>query len=460
MPEESFEQQARNMAEQFSMEPQPVVWQRVKAAIAPKRRRRAAFVWWLLPLCVACGLGFWLMNDAKILQKKEASLKQNPTAKTKTHSTGKSENANEKKSGEKITHPTINSKQGIASTQKKNTDLFVFNHLRSHEEKGAKQKKEATLFQPQAHSMNDKNAVNEKDVKKESNATLVQPQANTLLNSDKAIDSSNTALQKPQKTVSDTAKTNTDFAVKTKDTLKQNKDTSIASIKKKKGKTKWQWGLTAEGGRSWLGNGLFGDQSKSLSDFSSVPTGMTNGGSQNASTYQQQRKNGVDAALGIAVETNLSKHWFLDGALTYRYQQFSIQTTSLSNLPIPVFGNVVKSNMSYRFQSANLYAGVGVFVFKRKNISIALQAGIDNALVLSIKQKHSDSLQSVTRQDFHRWQPSLQFSVPVSIGANHKTRWQLSPFVRWGLRGLQNSDGSFAHHPLSAAGIKATYFFK
>lgn len=459
MPEESFEQQARNIAEQFSMEPQPVVWQRVKAAIAPKRRRRAVFVWWLLLLGAACGFGFWLMNDSESIQKKHADSKQKE-AKTKIHPIEKRENANEKRSGEEITHLTKNSKQSVALTQNKKRDLFVKNHLTSHEEKGIKQKKETTLFQPQTHFISDKNVVKEKDVKEERNATLVQPQTTTLVNSNKATDSNNAALQKPPTTISDTVKPHVEITVKTNDTLKQNKDSSLASINKKKGKTKWHWGLTAEGGTSWAGNGLFGDQSKSLSVFSSVPTGNFNNGSQNPSTYQQQRKNGVDAALGIAVETNLSKHWFLDGGFTYRYQEFHIQTISFSNLPTSLFGNVIKSNASYHFQSANLYTGIGLSLFHKKNTSVALQAGVDNALFLSIKQMHNDSLQALTAQGFQHWQASLQFAVPVGIYSKRKIRWQLSPFVRWGLRGLQESGNTFGHHPLNSAGIKAIYFFK
>ncbi len=289
-------------------------------------------------------------------------------------------------------------------------------------------------FQPKAHFALKKNAAKEKEIKTNSENTLIQSQVNVLANNNAVIDSNNKAFQKPQDILSDTAKTQTEMAVKTNDTLQQIKDSSSFSINKKKKKKEWHWGATAEVGTSWLGNGLFGDQAKSLSDFSTVPTGMTNGGSQNFSTYQQQRRNGVGAALGITFESNLSKHWFLDGALTYRYQQFYIQTTSFNSLPTALNGNVVKSNMSYHFQSANLYAGLSVFIFHKKNASVALQAGMDNGWLLSIKQMHNDSLQSLTAQGFRRWQPSLQFSVPVGIYNKGNIRWQLSPFIRWGLR--------------------------
>ncbi len=459
MPEESFEQQARNMAEQFSMAPQPIVWQRVKAAISPKRRRRAAFIWWTLALGVACGLGFWLLNDSKILHKKTESANKNITVKSNSGKIEKVDKTNESTNQKTDNHPTINSKRSVASTQKKNKDLLVLNHLRSQEEKGAKQKKEATLFQPQSQFVLHKNRTKEKDVKTNGDSTSIQSQTDVLANNNAASDLKNKALQNVQAKGSDTVKTITKTTAKTNDTLNKNKDSSLTSINKKKGKNKWHWGVTAEGGTSWLGNGLFGDQSKSLADFSSIPTGNVSGGSQSSSTYQQ-RKNGVDAALGIAAKTNLSKRWFLDGALTYRYQQFSIQTTSLSSLPTPLFGNIIRSNANYYFQSANLYTGIGLSIFHKKNTSIAVQAGMDNGWLLSIKQRHNDSLQTITAQGFHRWQPSLQVSFPIGIYGKGNVRWQLSPFVRWGLRGLQNSDGSFAHHPLSAAGIKATYFFK
>ena len=70
MPEQNFEQQARDMAEGFRMEPQPAVWQNVKNAIAkPKRKRRILIWWWLLPLGLLGGLVLFVRNHKNDLTK-------------------------------------------------------------------------------------------------------------------------------------------------------------------------------------------------------------------------------------------------------------------------------------------------------------------------------------------------------------------------------------------------------
>lgn len=458
MPEESFEQQARNMAELFSMEPQPHVWQRVKAAIAPKRRRRAVFVWWMLGLGLVCGLGFWLMNNSKLKQKKEANAKQHISVKTNLQKNKKSGKADEAVHGNSYKEATKNNQQNNATVQKKGTDLFLQKNPFANNKMPIKQKINTILFQPETQIVFNKKGTEEKAAKPNPDSIVKPSQTDVLANKEEA-DVKNKTLHEPQTIANDTTKINREIVAKTNDTLSKAKDSSIAINNKKRSKRKWHWGVTAEGGTSWLGNGLFGNGAKSLADFSSDPTGMTNGGSQFFST-SSQRRNGVDVALGILAKTNFSKHWFLDGALIYRYQQFSVQSTTQSSGTNNVGASIAKSNTSYRFQSANLYAGIGLFLFHKKDASVALQAGMDNGWLLSIKQKHNDSLQSLTAQGFVHWQPSLQFSVPVGIYTKGNVRWQISPFVRWGLGGLQKNDESFAHHPLNATGIKANYFFK
>ncbi|MDQ2752871.1 MAG: hypothetical protein M3R72_07595 [Bacteroidota bacterium] len=458
MPEENFEQKVRKMAEQFSMEPQPVVWQRVKEAIAPKRRRRAAFVWWLLPLCAVGGLVFWLLNSPLYVQNQTAIAIQKSGTKTDTNSLKKVTKPNEEKKSEKATNSIGSNEKNMPSIPKKSVRLFVVNNKSDDKEKSTKPNAEATSFQPKTNFAGDTNRIKEKDIKEKSEATSIQSHNHVLLHNNASADS-NLALQNPQTIVADTVKMNATIGAKTNDTLTGKKDSSFAVINKKKGKTKWQFGLMAEGGTSWLGNALFGNQLKSLSDFSSVTAGASNGSTQTTST-QQQRKNGVDAALGIAAKTNVSKRWFLEGELGYRYQQIHIQTTLFTSIPTSLNGNIIRSNANYHFQSANLYTGIGLYLFHKKTTSVAVQAGIDNGWLFSVKTKDNDSAQNLTAKGFQRWLPSLQLAVPVRIQAGKNIYWQLSPFVRWGLRGLQKSGGSFEHHPLNSAGIKVNYFFK
>ncbi len=59
-----FEKDISQRMQDFSIAPQPEIWQQVEAALPPeKKRRRAAFWWWLLPLAVLLGGGIWLAFD-------------------------------------------------------------------------------------------------------------------------------------------------------------------------------------------------------------------------------------------------------------------------------------------------------------------------------------------------------------------------------------------------------------
>ena len=57
-----FEKDIAQRMQDFSITPQPEIWQQVEAALPPeKKRRRAAIWWWLLPLAVLLGGGIWLI---------------------------------------------------------------------------------------------------------------------------------------------------------------------------------------------------------------------------------------------------------------------------------------------------------------------------------------------------------------------------------------------------------------
>src|SRR5690349_12970750 len=65
MPEHNFEQQARDMANGFEMEPKSEIWQNVRNAIqAPQRKRRFVLWWWWLPIGLLGGtLAFYMLHQ-------------------------------------------------------------------------------------------------------------------------------------------------------------------------------------------------------------------------------------------------------------------------------------------------------------------------------------------------------------------------------------------------------------
>lgn len=55
-----FEKNIAQRMQEFSIAPQPEIWQQVEAALPPEKKRRIAFWWWLLPLVGLLGGGIWL----------------------------------------------------------------------------------------------------------------------------------------------------------------------------------------------------------------------------------------------------------------------------------------------------------------------------------------------------------------------------------------------------------------
>jgi hypothetical protein len=82
--QDDFEHKISQQMQEFSISPQPEIWQRVEAALPEKKHRRIAFWWWLLPLVVGAGLGLWWVGNyrSENSAKKVAEHKANVTKPT------------------------------------------------------------------------------------------------------------------------------------------------------------------------------------------------------------------------------------------------------------------------------------------------------------------------------------------------------------------------------------------
>ena len=486
MPEDNFEQQARKLTEAFSVEPQPVVWQRVKVAIAPpKRRRRALLWWWLLPLCMAGGAAIWLLkNKVSAAADKAAWVykenKINDSVSSEKNITGKTgkkalQNEQNKNSVSPVRASAWQEKKG--NVEIKNVPVSEQEKNNNQQPLAAKEnekKNDATIIN---NSLNNSLPVNRKE---ESNDVFSpsSSSANTLQDSKQnKLDSSYIFSQDGDNKTNDTATAKAMTASVSTDSVLHSKDTTaVVKIKKKAARRPCSIGVLAEVGNASLGSPLSGSQEKNAQALSSAAPGslfdLTSG-----TITQYKITNGIHLALGLSVQKKLSKRIYFTGQATYRYQQFGVSQTVFidttaggsnsgsggNSLPGVGRGLYRDMNAVQRLHFANAYVGIGWQFVTRKHLALSLQAGIDNAFLLSITQKQNgsaDSVKSLPTRNFYRWQPSLQIALPFDSYLGKKIHFELSPFVRFGLSAFQKNSASYQDNHLSSAGIQAIYFFK
>ncbi len=477
MPEENFEQQARKLAEPFSMEPKPAVWQNIKAAIAPKRRRRTLLWWWLLPLCVVGGVAVYVLKDSSSKKNSNAStvvitpiLKDTFSSESQIHKREDNNLQNEEITS-KIDKHTHLTKERLSENTTEEKQKISLSQTRQYQSfSNTKQEEKRNRIESDAH-------VAKPGIKENKDFVEASPlAANTKKERDsQSVDS----LRIPQPEEED--------GEQRKDTATENVETTSASAdsaktidktppvaKKKANKKSFSIGVLAEVGKASLNSPLSESDEKSSQVFpaalSSDYFGLTSG-----TVTKYKLSNGVDAAIGISAQKQLSNAFSFTAQLTYRYQQFGVAQTVF--IDTTTGGNGSPSNGSsgsgrgiyypvsavQRLHLATFYTGVGWQFFSRKHWGASVGAGIDNSFLLSITQKQNgsaDSVKSLQTKSFYRWQPSLQFALPIDIYLAKKTRLELSPFVRFGVRRFQKSNASYEGNRLSSAGIQAIYFFK
>ncbi len=470
MPEENFEQQARNMAERFSMEPKADVWQRVQAAITPpKRKRRALLWWWLLPLLIAGG-------GAVIVVKNNY-----PNHKTNTLS----HNANTIKRQEK--NIATNQKKPIIKKEKrsKKENESLFSASKKKPQNNISNKKifikkiEAGEIKDIAQAeQKTKLSIHSADDEKQENAMFPNSSIPNIKR-DSITDRSHTQVTITSDNIdtssNDVVKTNAEIIVKSKDSLQKSDSSTIrVQIKNKKVKS-YRIGLLAEiGTASWGGN-LLGNQNGGESFAKSITNNSSSDFNNADIKVHYRAKKGIDAAFGIAVQKSISHKFYVAGKLSYRYQQIAFtQTTTIDTLSINPVNNsfsiisfvYYKINQTDRLHFANVYAGIGWQFFNRKNIILSVQTGFDNSILLASDKKINGQLpqnnlfDNLTTYDFYKWQPHVNGLVSVDVTTRQKIHLQFAPFVRFGFRKFQNNDIDYKTNHLSSAGLQAIYFFK
>ncbi len=476
MPEENFEEQARKLIEPFRMEPKPAVWQQVRASVAPsKRRRRALLWWWLLPLCVAGGLSIWMAHPTKLLKRNQplANLGISQKNKLSNQQSAAKNRQQEKTLQTKSERKRRTFSQGLLQ---KNKDVIV-----AKKDLMSANKNEAKVYHQLRASQEKLSEENRQESKlNKSNDVVVTGKEQFLPSIEKGIklhdknDTTSLLISDFKDTLAAASDTvsNTIAVSNSAESAQKKTDTSTAvTIKKKKDKHNYSLGIQAELGTASLGSRLFGNTEKNAQLAGlSVPGSVfdLNNSVGNATVMKYSIKSGIDLSVGLSVKKALSKSIYINGGISYRYQQFGIsqtifKDTSNTNPTGASQGFYYYAQAKERLHFADIYTGIGWQIFHHSKTSFSLQAGVDNNLLFLVSQKQNGQPDTVTTlpiRNFYQWQPFVHLSLPFDWYVGKQTHFELSPFVRLGVRIFQKNSASYKDNHLASMGVQAIYFFK
>lgn len=527
MPENNFEQQAKNLVSNFNLKPQEAVWTNVQKAIEPpKRKRRFVLWWWLLPVCLFGVAGLFLVNknadvitannanerlekasekDAQKVAKLNADLRANDTA-TNSVNASKSDankqaadnNFTKKENKQNRLYKSLDSSKNVQANIDEKVNLG--SRLIKYKNAKTKTKNKSLKVDVNSFTQNDTRTLQTDFTKTATNDSTVENKY--------VSDYSNLLTQKNTDTTKVglvvkldagiTKKTNRPdslFVIDTTAMLKDSSDILVAknvirdtavNTKKTKLKSKhspWHFGVLAEAGTTSRNASFLNLSTETSMNFSSgFPTGNTTVGSSYRSVYKIG--SGPVFGAGIAAQKKLLKNLNFQASFQYRYQAYKSFTTlfkdsvSLSSFSTSAVGSF---HAAEHFHFVSIYAGLQWYFFNKNTMQIGVTAGIDNSLLLAVKQKISNasgvtlpndnsSLTALTfaavvadaaisHSSFYSYQPQIAGGLVVNFILPKSRQLQLLPYVRNSILMFEKNNTSNNNHIFSA-GLQAIYFFK
>jgi hypothetical protein len=498
MPEHNFEQQARDMANGFEMEPKPEVWQNVRNAIQQPQRKRRFALWWLLPLLLIGGSVtlFTLHKADNATQVAKTNTVHQPNIDEKT--TPAKQLNNEQQTGTKKETKREDSTTSFLSEnnnliRKQSTTIKAFNSIANEEKTGNKTADKRTV---------ENNKVNEQ-------ATIVSNELNPnsvifpqIINDEnRHVKDSTIALNNQMKASKDSLKiislskdstssipslqsdlsvikSSGSSAINTSDSSRIKNSSGV-----KKLTSKLHWGIIAEGGISTRKSSMlsFAGLEKSSSSQSRFPgandqgSGVTGSPGGSRFHYNNTIQHGAAFGVGVALQKKITSSIDVFADAAYHYQSLEVATTAyrdslvLNNSFTSVAGSY-KATQAFHF--ASLFAGINWHFINTKHVQLGISAGADNLFLIAAHQnmysisgsnfsssvaiRISDSV--FTKNNFYQYQPSLFAGVLFTIKKGNQ-QLQLIPFARSSFRPFDKYTTSGNNH-LFSAGLRAVYFFK
>jgi hypothetical protein len=112
---------------------------------------------------------------------------------------------------------------------------------------------------------------------------------------------------------------------------------------------------------------------------------------------------------------------------------------------------------------------MSVTLYDNRTMKLGLGASFDNLFVVAARTRRNESIQNGNASAanmsldagsvYRTWQPHIGIALPVNFYTKQPGMFQVSPYLRYGIRASGNQ-GSTGKKHLSSFGISATYFFK
>jgi hypothetical protein len=339
----AFDDNLKNRAGGFRLEPRKEVWERVEQELnTKKRKRRLVWFWWFAPLLLAGGAVWFSQNPSKESDKvvadgqvaihpvpmeivttpsKEKEINETPDDKREISGTA---NGSVKNSSTPHATPftTPSSGKGVVNSNRPPEDVF----FQTGQKAPLARKPQSTSTMDKAIVVTSGNEAKEKIALNTFDSSVLPDQ--TIENQIAVV---------PLDPQPDTAKSTGVMAVSPQDEISSGKDSQTVavvppvSIKKDKRPSKGTWHLMAGTGiHNHTGKGI--TLEKSMAEYNSGGLNNNAGGVQGStSTTLESPEPGIGFMLGAerSQPFGKSKHWSWVGGLHYQYQSFKVSTGTL-----------------------------------------------------------------------------------------------------------------------------------
>ena len=456
----NFENQAKNLMQDFEWPPTQKVWQGVESALDRKKKRRIGILWILLLFLSAGGIFYSIHENHSEVTGSETLT----TASKKMQNRQQLPNiVNEAAASDENTEI---SKNNSTNTQQNTT-------ISSNIERQA-QKTQKQFSQNQKRTQ-----IHFRGTQKgRSNSTIAQGIPNEPMPADsitdvQAVASNNTTTSNEVKidgtivpsiqTTSDNTESKksasaTAAAIQTKD----NDTTGIQKTAKNNShQKKWSLLFNIETGVGATGSALLNDPANStamLSDLTSSPgTGSNMGSSSYLPTATHKN---IALGFGLLIShSSVNDKFRIQTGIQYQFLQTKQQTGSVSFINFAAraarFNYGTTSWYTNRFHLLRVPVELQ-YNFKQKGIlQPAFLTGFSVATRISANALQSNDLLAVYYNDnslFRKWFIELHAGIPLRFVSSTKKEWQIIPEIRYQINSMGTS-GYYKYRHLSFAGI-------
>lgn len=436
---DKFEHKIQQLLGNIELEPTEAVWQHVRHEIAPAKRKRYLMFWWLLPFLLIGGGALYLITNNNNRQPQQNGI-QHPGNKTasatsdnKRISTGV---------GSKQLHPDAT----MVADHKTASSVIIKTAGVSSIQPG---KRNHTKSNPYVTEITPITKPGKKEPGIPDETTVATLHVTDTINKKEVTTSTDITRTKNNTKPTDSALTTSPVPV----TPRMNKQD----------KHHWQWGIITEAGFSTGTGNAFASGLMNASLASGSPV------SGSSAVYNFEKKQNLANALmaiGVTAKRSVSGKTDVNVSLTYLYQSFGVRTTRYKDSlgGYPVYNASSVSGLHF----INVAAGVNWYPARYGQHRFGAGITLDNMYLLKATNTFitqityanvsSGFVKDHSLSGYNKWQPHLDISLNAMFATTSKAVVQLSPFVRYSLRELNNTGQDRTH--LLGFGLNARYYFK